>query len=93
MADRRLSDVIGQEVSWDMGSRVLKGRLDIGTVAHFVRYNSGGKAVSEEVIYYYLIPKEGKFRYNLGSVDSPFDLSCVVDEDNRIKSQLELNAA
>lgn len=85
MVNKTLSDVVGQEISWDLGSRgILKGKLELRKGTKFVRYDSERKEINQEISIYCLVPEKSNFWYSLGVVGSPFDRGCTIDAENRI---------
>lgn len=85
---KTLSEVVGQKVSFDLGPKgVLQGRLVVKDVAQFIGYQGGlypNREIRQMVKNYALIPEGKNFWYNLGTIDSPFDRKCTVNEQNQI---------
>lgn len=75
-------------ISWDMGPRgVAIGRFTLVDVGQFDHYEAGvngeRKMVTKAVPSYFIIPEKGS-AYSLGSVGSPFDLSCAINGMGRL---------
>ncbi len=85
---KRLSDVVGQEVSLDLGSKgVLRGKLVVKDVAKFIGFQGGfypNREIRVMNKVYALVPENKNLWYNFGMACSPFDRKCTVNEQNQI---------